>query len=328
MTKTPKFFICPVSKNVTDAVMTFCKTHNTTIGLIPSRRQVEWDGGYVNNWTTKSFAHYVKELPLERDHSGPGQGYVDDDGYKSLEHDCKYFNLIHVDPWKKYPSYNEGLKWTVDIINFCYQRNHLLCYEIGTEEALRPFTPQELNQLIKDLNKQLKPEIFKQIKYAVIQSGTALKENINTGAYSKDKLSEMLKVLNPYGLLSKEHNGDYLGGALVRAKMKSGLDAINIGPEFGSVETQTYLDTFKKSNANTDSFFDLFWKLCYDSKRWTRWVDSNFDPLENRTKLIQICGHYVFSHPIFVNKIKKPFKNIDETIQTNIIKRLENYHYE
>ena len=25
------------------------------ITLIPSRRQIEWNGGYVNNWTTESF---------------------------------------------------------------------------------------------------------------------------------------------------------------------------------------------------------------------------------------------------------------------------------
>jgi hypothetical protein len=324
----PKFFICPVSKNITDAVINFCKTHDTPVALIPSRRQVEWDGGYVNNWTTESFAQYAAWLPLQRDHGGPGQGYKDDDGYQSLEHDCKYFDLIHVDPWKKYPSYSDGLKWTIDIINFCYQRNRHLWYEIATEEALRPFTAMELKQLIENLRQHLKPEIFKQIKYAVVQSGTSLKENINTGAYSEYKLTEMLKVLKPYGLLSKEHNGDYLGGPLVQAKMKAGLDAINIGPEFGLVETQTYLDAIKESSTQPDFFLTLFWQLCYDSKRWTRWVDKDFDPLKNHTKLIQICGHYVFSHPVFVNKIKNSFKDIDKTIQTNIIKRLETYYYE
>ena len=31
---------------------------NNPVGLIPSRRQVEWDGGYVNNWTTEIFSKY------------------------------------------------------------------------------------------------------------------------------------------------------------------------------------------------------------------------------------------------------------------------------
>ena len=324
----PKFFICPISKNITDSVVDFCYKNNASIGLIPSRRQVEWNGGYANNWTTESFAQYTTGLLLKRDHGGPGQGCKDDDGYKSLEYDCKYLNFIHVDPWKTYSSYAEGLKWTVDIINFCYRRNTSLQYEIGTEESIRAFTVFELKQLIEDLQQQLKPEVFKQIKYVVIQSGTSLKENINTGIYSERKLIEMITMLKPYGLFSKEHNGDYLGGSLVRAKMNSGLDAINIGPEFGLIETQTYLDAIKESGRKTDSLLSIFWQLCYDSKRWAKWVDASFNPLENRTQLIKICGHYVFSHPIFISKIKKSLKNIDARIQTNITNRLENYYYE
>ena len=38
-----------MSKNIVDAINEFCKETNNKIGLIPSRRQVEWDGGYVNN---------------------------------------------------------------------------------------------------------------------------------------------------------------------------------------------------------------------------------------------------------------------------------------
>ena len=101
---TPKYFIGPMSKNVVDTIIEFCNKTNNTIGLIPSRRQVEWDGGYVNNWTTQEFTEYVKsktdKILLVRDHSGPGQGQSDDDGYQSLSEDCKYLDLVHIDPWK------------------------------------------------------------------------------------------------------------------------------------------------------------------------------------------------------------------------------------
>ena len=73
-----KYFIGPMSKNVVDTIIEFCNQTNNRIGLIPSRRQVEWDGGYVNNWTTKNFSEYVTRksnlITLQRDHSGPGQG--------------------------------------------------------------------------------------------------------------------------------------------------------------------------------------------------------------------------------------------------------------
>ncbi len=306
----PKYYIGPMTKNVVDSIIEFTTETNNKIGLIPSRRQVEWDGGYVNNWTTKEFADYSNQLILKRDHSGPGQGYTDDNGYRSLEEDCKYFNLIHIDPWKKFPDYKEGLKWTTDMINFCYERNPLLEYEIGTEEAIRKFEWYELDNLLKDLSLILKPKIFNQIKYLVIQSGTSLKENTNTGEYDQTKLLQMVEVAKKWGLFSKEHNGDYIPVNLIKEKMSLGLNSINIAPEFGLLETNSYI------SEGID--IDKFWKICYDSKRWEKWVDSNFNPLEQKEKLIQICGHYVLSTPEFLN-IKL---DIDHIIKNNIKNKL------
>ena len=54
-----KLFIGPMSKNVVDAVLELDKNQRNKIGFIPSRRQIEYDGGYVNKWTTNEFANYV-----------------------------------------------------------------------------------------------------------------------------------------------------------------------------------------------------------------------------------------------------------------------------
>lgn len=306
----PKYFIGPMSKNVVDSIIEFTTETGHQIGLIPSRRQVEWDGGYVNNWTTKEFNHHANSLLLKRDHSGPGQGYNDDDGYISLKEDCKYFDLIHIDPWKKYPKYSDGLKWTINMINFCYKENPNIQFEIGTEEAIRRFEPKELNQLVIDLYLTLDPKVFTQIKYLVIQSGTSLRENTNTGEYDKGRLLSMINVAKHWKLVSKEHNGDYIPSNLIKEKMSLGLDSINIAPEFGLIETQTYLDN------GVD--IDKFWKICYDSKRWEKWVGPDFDPFTQKVDLIKICGHYVLSHPEFLEI--KP--NIDSIIKQNIKNKL------
>lgn len=59
-----------MTKNVVDTILEFSEETDNVIGFIPSRRQVEWNGGYVNNWTTKQFAEYVNgRLPIKRDHS-------------------------------------------------------------------------------------------------------------------------------------------------------------------------------------------------------------------------------------------------------------------
>ena len=49
-----KYFIGPMSKNVVDAVIEF----DGNFGFIPSRRQVDYNDGYVNNWTTEKFFKY------------------------------------------------------------------------------------------------------------------------------------------------------------------------------------------------------------------------------------------------------------------------------
>ena len=148
----PKIFIGPMTKNVVDAIITFCNNTGHNIGLIPYRRQIEWNGGYVNNWTTNTFTQYVKRktdnIILQRDHSGPGQGQAIDSGYTSLIDDCKYLDLIHIDPWKQYPNYADGLAWTADMIKVCNAINPKLKYEIATEESIRRFEVEDLNKLI------------------------------------------------------------------------------------------------------------------------------------------------------------------------------------
>ena len=322
-----RYFIGPMSKNVVDTIIEFCNETNNVIGLIPSRRQVENTGGYVNHWTTTDFTSYVKDksknITLQRDHSGPGQGQLEDDGFESLQVDSQCMDLIHIDPWKKYPKYKDGLEWTIKMIKYCYEINPNVEYEVGTEEAIRRFSSWELSELIKDLYAYLPPEMFKKIKYIIIQSGTSLKGTNQTGTYDSDRLKDMIKLCKSHVLLSKEHNGDYIPVSIIKEKFELGLDAINIAPEFGLIETQTYLDEIGDSN-----LFDRYWQICYDSKKWEKWVNPGFDPYINKKELIKICGHYVLSYPEFLTDIKSKFPEVDKKIKANITKKLnELYGY-
>ena len=60
--------------------------------------------------------------------------------------------------------------------------------------------------------------------------------------------------------------------------MQLGLDSINIAPEFGLIETNTYLDN--------EIDIEKFWKICYDSNRWVKWVSKDFNPVINKIELI------------------------------------------
>jgi hypothetical protein len=326
----PKYFIGPMSKNIVDSIIEFCNETDNIIGLIPSRRQVENTRGYVNNWTTQEFSEYIRsktdKILIVRDHSGPEQGQISDDGYESLSEDCKHLDVIHIDPWKKYPIFSEGLEETIKMIEYCYNQNPNIQYEVGTEEAIRRFEPYELSDLIHQLKFRLNSKVFNQIKYLVIQSGTSLKGTNQTGNYDSIRLEEMIKVCKLNNLISKEHNGDYIPISIIKEKFNLGLDSINIAPEFGLIETLTYI----KEIENNWNFrmMDDFWRICFESKKWEKWVNQDFDPYTQKRDLIKICGHYVLSSPEFIEKIKIKLPEIDNKIKYNINHKLnELYRY-
>lgn len=323
----PKIFIGPMSLNVVDSVIEYCNDNNVTMGLIPSRRQVEFNGGYVNNWNTKDFSKYVKtktdKVLLVRDHGGPNQGNNPDDGLESLKEDCKYLDFIHIDVWKSVSEIEEGVKKTVELIDYCYKLNPKIFYEIGTEQSIRPFNHLELDFLINEVKNRLGGDKADRIKYAVIQSGTALEGNTNTGDYNKKRLIDMISVVKKHGLISKEHNGDYLPTELIKEKFSLGLDSINIAPEFGQIETKIILDYIKKEDI---SLMEEFYKICYNSKKWVKWVNKDFNPEKNKEKIINICGHYTFSYPKFL-KLKEKLTLTDVEIKEKIKNKINDISF-
>ena len=303
-----KYYIGPMSKNVVDAVIEF----DGDFGFIPSRRQVDYNGGYVNNWSTGEFAKYVDgRVPIQRDHGGIGQGYRMDDGMKSFMHDSQHFDIIHIDPWKHYQNFNEGLQQTIDYINFIYLvlDNKKVKLEVGTEESIRRFETYDLEKLLQSLEAKLDSNMFENIEYAVVQSGVGLDlgKQTNTGTFNSDRLAEMVSICKKFGKKSKEHNGDYLSTKEYKDRFDLGLDSINIAPEFGQLETLCYLDEMG------DDIED-YYQICYDSKRWEKWIGKDFIPEDNKKELIKICGHYVFSNETFL-KVKP---NINSKIKDTI----------
>lgn len=307
-----------MSKLIVDCVI---ETQNENFFFIPSRRQIDHDGGYVNNWNTKSFTEYVKSrnsnILICRDHAGPKQGRIDDDGLKSLNFDCKYFDIIHIDPFKNIQSFQDGIKYTLNLIEYCLSVNKNIKFEVGTEESIFKYDENDLNQMLDYLYKNLKSN-FSQIIFSVIQSGTKLKANQQIGKYDVDKLNKMLMIVKKYDLQSKEHNGDYIDIDTIKNKFELGLNSINIAPELGMIQTEEIL-----SNLN-DNEIEKYWQLCYNSTFWHKWVDSKFDPIEQKIDLIKICGHYIFSKYEFQTQIYDE-NSMNNKIENKLKKKLNEY---
>ncbi len=204
------------------------------------------------------------------------------------------------------------------MIVHCHSLNPDIEFEIGTEQSIWRYEPDELSGFLSFLERHLEPAQFAQIKVAVIQSGTSLKNNQNTGRYDAERLADMLIACWAHGMQSKEHNGDWLAPSLIDDKFKVGLDMLNIAPEFGQIETQTYLDAI----GSDEKTLDTFHKLCFDSGRWKKWLDA--EQVLDKLALIRACGHYVFANPEF--EAIKTLYPIDNLVQTNLIKKLEELH--
>lgn len=309
MTNRCKLYIGCVSRNTIDATIEYSNEHNVPLGLIPSRRQIDYDGGYVG-FTSKDLYKYVHErtnnIILQRDHGGPLQGKKIDDGIVSFIDDCKYYDILHIDPWKQYSNIEQGLQKTKELIDLCVSNNYKGFFEISTEQSIREFSLSELEYLIQHLKQY-------PLKYIVIQSGTSLKENINTGIYDDKKLQDFCKIISQYNFLSKEHNGDYIDPMLIKKKFANGLNAINIAPEFGLIETNCYLTHIK----NDKNLLNIFYEICYQSGFWKKWVDDNFD-IKNKEKLIQICGHYVLETDLFKKEVKLKIEDLTSVIKNSI----------
>ena len=89
----------------------------------------------------------------------------------------------------------------------------------------------------------------------------------------------MIEVCKIFGVKSKEHNGDYLSSEEIKQRFDCGLDALNIAPEFGQIETLCYLETIQD--------IEEWYKICYESKRWEKWVSKDFIPEQNKEELIK-----------------------------------------
>lgn len=295
-----KLFVGPMSKNIVDATLRFVKENPGTgiAGFIPSRRQIETEfigNGYVNNWTTEDFVSYVrridKDFIIKRDHAGPGQGTVNDDGRVSLFGDVrsgiKYF---HIDTWKVHL---DAYQMTSKYMDFCHSMEKDCVFEIGTEEQIYKYTASDLDFYIDKILNGCETHAASNVRYAVIQSGTRISGMSNVGDFDASRSKSMCDIAHGYGLLAKEHNSDYLTPEQFRMRIDCGVDAFNIAPELGVLESRFLLSSLRNHGLTKE--LSRFIKSCISDKKWERWLGPDDYADLTLQQLAEVCGHYHFS---------------------------------
>ena len=285
MTKLPKLWISTMSQRVIDSVI---KVNNelsqSSIGLLPTRRQVDFRGGYIaGGMTTEELVKHVrknsKHTLIERDHSGEKQGREKEgqnDWLLSINEDIKLkLDIVHYDPFKAHGLL--GFEKTLKMLDSDLSRTR---FEIGTEQSIFPYSTQELEVELLDKLKE-----SSQVHYVAVQGGTSLKARKNTGQQNNRKLKSFIELVKEYGFKSKEHNGDYLTDEQISSKFKLGLDALNIAPELGTRETEILVKHFTKKQMT------ILKELCLNSTKIKRWFGDGRVTV-GIDELVSVLGHY------------------------------------
>lgn len=356
--------IGPMSHPLIKASMLLAKEKDFPLMFIASRNQVdakELGGGYVCDWDQKSFAAAIDDVANEvgftglyylcRDHGGPWQRDNERNahlpeadamalGKKSYLIDLENgFDLLHIDPTKdpyvvgKNISMDVVLNRTVDLIEYVEQERKQrnlppISYEVGTEETNGGLTSQESYELfIQKLNTALEEKGLPLPSFIVGQTGTLTRLTENVGNFDATASKTLADIAKKYHVGLKEHNGDYLDEAILLEHPALGITAMNVAPEFGTVETQAYLklivverSLYEQGMIKEKSKLEQVLKEeSVKSGRWKKWMIDGQDKLsfeeilkdEKLTYLItEISGHYTFNNPLVKQEIQVLFANL------------------
>lgn len=330
----------PMSVNCVDAAINLANEYAIPLMLIASRRQIDseqFNGGYVNNWTTSEFANYVKSkdknenIILSRDHGGPWQNNEEkkqnmklDLAMKSAKESYKAdidagFKILHIDTSldiHKIPSQNEVLDRLFELYEYCWsyalENDKEVIFEIGTEEQSGSTnTPDDLDFTLSSMDKFCKRNKFPLPTFVVIQTGTRVMEMRNVGSFDSPlrvfdeippeiQVPKMIEICNKHNIFMKEHNTDYLSDIALSWHPRLGIHAANVAPEFGVAETRALLKIMENNNLTSQA--NKFLELAYNSKKWDKWMLPNTTASDRDRSII--AGHYIFSTPEFL-ELKK-----------------------
>lgn len=322
--------IGPMSSEIIEAVFRFSNYHRKQLMLIASKNQIDYNGGYVNNWCTNEYADFIKQMQKIypnsdviscRDHCGPGfnGNYDITDTYKTIESDIKNgFDLIHIDFCHFRGDKDEKYEASKKAIERCLELKPDIYLEIGTDENFGA------NYSLPNLA-EIESEIdyfknFCQPEFYVVQTGSLIKEINQAGTFNKQFVEKINKLIKEKGLKLKEHNADYLTRAEINLR-KGLVNSMNIAPQLGVVQTSITLSKCLIYGIR----FDQFINEIYKKERWKKWLKDNTP--ENKMLCALIAGHYHFasdSYKKIINQLEQ-CEDIHETLINSATEIINHY---
>lgn len=316
-----------MSKEVIEAVFRHSHKFGIQLMLICSRNQVDASNGYV--FTTQQYMDYVvkteRKYPKSnviicRDHCGPGFGTTAESDLSGTRNTIRCdlecgFDLIHIDLCHTNMTHEDKLCSTVKLMQFALDIKPDVMFEIGTDENVG-VAETNVERIVADI--QACQKIANPTFY-VVQTGSLVYEDCSAGFFEAEKVRIMHQAIRRCGTRLKEHNADYLTKEEIVARSDI-VDAVNIAPQLGVVQTSHVLFKALIYGIDTQPFID---KVVRIGDRWEKWSD---DP-NNRRLCALVAGHYHFNEPEYQHLIDQLSSrlNIRESIINEITKVIEHY---
>lgn len=282
-----------MSEDVIAAVYEYSAQENCPLMLIASKNQVDYDRGYVLH--TREYREYLDRMKAKypaanvyicRDHCGPGHNSIFDltDTYVTIDTDLEHgFDLIHVDFCFCPGGYERILEESKKAIEYIQRKSPHTLIEIGTDENTGTNVEDALRaeEQMKFFTSFMKPH------FVVLQTGTIIKEVRQEGLFHEDYVKKLRLLADKYDIAIKEHNADYLSAAEIQRR-RGVVDAVNVAPQFGVLQTQLTLLRANQYGLDISEFLEV----AYRSRKWEKWLLHN--KASNKYLCSVIAGHYNF----------------------------------
>jgi tagatose-1,6-bisphosphate aldolase non-catalytic subunit AgaZ/GatZ len=325
----PVVCVGAVSRNTVDAVIELAYQRDVRMYLIASRGQVDCEAGlgYVEGWSTATFAKYVHErdpdglVALCRDHGGPWQspsdatGGLDEDAAmesarRSFRSDVDSgFEIVHIDtshePGVAVPAH-VAIRRMADLYGhvcaYAARTPTLVEFEVGLEPQQADVAdPDALRRTLAGVAARLGDRGLPRPRFVVANTGTKIVGRRNCGfimdhrsaARWQHHLAATVQACADFGAGVKAHNCDYLDPQAWQALVAAGIAGANIAPECGVTETGALLELLRREGMHRER--ECFLRIAYESGRWRKWAAGEDRLVDGELPIL--AGHYVFCHP-------------------------------
>jgi len=332
----PRSLLCVgcVSPVAIDATLRAAQATGTMAILVASRNQIETPDvapGYAQPFAQLPLMKVVSDMVRStgvwvpvlvcRDHGGPWQRYDErsanldvaaalERAKRSLVDDVSAgFRYLHIDMSTAHP--RAGMRnlvdITADLIRLCETEREradlpFIAYEVSTEHADGGVSSvEDLDLFLQPLIDELEKRGLPRPTTVVIRCGTLCSERRNAGTFDAESAAYLAAhVRRTYGMLVKEHNGDYVTPSELREHTGAGIDMLNIGPSVGDAETTSLLALAKLESTCVprearSNFRAQLLAAIRGRAPISAWHPLGTEPSED--VLLATCGHYVFAEP-------------------------------